>query len=69
MFYLQIKRTIYHLAILVPNRAVLGIILEKILKIWDSIEGYADHLVSEAIYLRDPDGMGVEIYSDMDRRA
>lgn len=60
---------IYHLAILVPNRAVLGSILEKILKIWERIEGYADHLVSEAIYLRDPDGIGVEIYSDRDRRA
>lgn len=60
---------IYHLAILVPSRAVLGSILEKILKIWDRIEGYADHLVSEAIYLRDPDNIGVEIYSDRDRKA
>jgi len=58
---------VYHIAILVPSRGVLGAILENILKSWDRVEGYADHLVSEAIYLRDPDNIGVEIYSDRDR--
>jgi len=58
---------VYHIAILVSSRRVLGAVLENILRNWDRIEGYADHLVSEAVYLRDPDDIGVEIYSDRDR--
>lgn len=58
---------IYHFALLIPNRADLGALLEKILGRWDKVEGHADHLVSEAIYLRDPDNIGVEIYSDREK--
>lgn len=58
---------IYHFALLIPSRADLGSLLERILSGWSDIEGYADHLVSEAIYVRDPDNIGVEIYSDRDK--
>lgn len=58
---------IYHIALLQPDRETLGALLERILSQWDNIEGYADHIVSEAIYVRDPDYIGVELYSDRDR--
>ncbi|MEM2203318.1 MAG: VOC family protein [Sulfolobales archaeon] len=58
---------IYHFALLLPSRADLGALLEKVLDRWDNIEGYADHLVSEAVYIRDPDNIGIEIYSDRDK--
>lgn len=58
---------IYHIALLQPDRETLGALLERILSKWDNIEGYADHIVSEAIYLRDPDYIGIELYSDRDR--
>ncbi|MGJ9385468.1 VOC family protein [Salipaludibacillus sp. CF4.18] len=55
---------LYHFAILLPNRTDLGEILNHFLQIKYPLQGAADHLVSEAIYLADPDGNGIEVYSD-----
>jgi catechol 2,3-dioxygenase len=57
---------LYHFAILLPNRIFLADILSHLGEQRDRLyfEGMADHLVSESIYLRDPDFIGVEIYRD-----
>jgi len=55
---------LYHLAILYPTRAELADALRRVLRADIPLEGAADHGVSEAIYLRDPDGNGVELYWD-----
>ena len=55
---------LYHLAILYPTRAELGAALKALRKNGVELEGAADHGVSEALYLRDPDGNGVELYWD-----
>lgn len=55
---------LYHLAILYPTRASLAIVLRRVLKAGIHLDGAADHGVSEALYLRDPDGNGVELYRD-----
>lgn len=55
---------LYHVAILYPNRKQLADALQRLLKAGVEIDGAADHGVSEAIYLRDPDGNGVELYWD-----
>ena len=55
---------LYHLAILYPNRAELADALRRVLKAGIELEGASDHGVSEAIYLRDPDDNGVELYRD-----
>ncbi len=55
---------LYHLAILYPTRAELANALRRVLNAGISLEGAADHGVSEALYLRDPDGNGVELYWD-----
>jgi catechol 2,3-dioxygenase len=57
---------LYHFAILLPERKFLADILQNLGDKRDQIhfDGLADHLVSESIYLRDPDFNGVEIYSD-----
>ncbi|KAB2675412.1 MAG: glyoxalase [Verrucomicrobia bacterium] len=55
---------LYHLAILYPTRAALGDALRRVLDAGIELDGAADHGVSEAIYLRDPDGNGVELYRD-----
>ncbi len=55
---------LYHAAFLYPDRASLAAVLKRILKANIPVDGAADHGVSEAIYLRDPDGNGVEIYRD-----
>ncbi len=57
---------LYHFAILLPNRKELARTLARILKAGWPIDGASDHGVSEAIYLRDPDGNGIEIYRDRD---
>ena len=57
---------LYHLAIRVPGRASLGAVLERVSEA-GVLEGTADHGVSEAIYLSDPEGNGVEIYRDRAR--
>lgn len=58
---------LYHFAILVPNRKELAKVVKRLMdKKWP-IDGAVDHGVSEAIYLRDPDGNGIEIYADRTR--
>lgn len=58
---------LFHLAILYPNRQELARAFRRLLDHGAAIEGASDHGVSEAIYLRDPDGNGVEIYCDRPR--
>lgn len=55
---------LYHTAILFPDRKGLGAVLKRIVEAGWPLEGASDHGVSEAIYLRDPDGNGVELYRD-----
>jgi catechol 2,3-dioxygenase len=55
---------LYHSAFLYPTRAALAAALRRVIEKGVEIEGTADHGVSEAIYLRDPDGNGVELYWD-----
>jgi catechol 2,3-dioxygenase len=55
---------LYHTAFLYPDRAQLADALRRVLRAGIAIEGAADHGVSEAIYLSDPDGNGVELYRD-----
>lgn len=55
---------LYHLAILYPTRALLADAVRRVLVAGIGLEGASDHGVSEAIYLRDPDGNGVELYWD-----
>ena len=58
---------LYHLAILYPSRPALGDALRRLVRAEIELEGAADHGVSEALYLRDPDGNGVELYRDRPR--
>lgn len=58
---------LYHVAILYPTRALLADALRRVLAANIELDGAADHGVSEAIYLRDPDGNGVELYCDRPR--
>jgi catechol 2,3-dioxygenase len=55
---------LYHLAILYPSRAELADALRRVIDAGIDLDGAADHGVSEALYLRDPDGNGVELYWD-----
>lgn len=55
---------LYHTAFLFPDRASLGAALRRVVEAGIPIDGAADHGVSEAVYLRDPDGNGVELYRD-----
>ena len=55
---------LYHTAILYPTRAALAEALRRLVQAGISLDGAADHGVSEALYLRDPDGNGVELYHD-----
>ncbi len=59
---------LYHFAILLPDRAALGRFVEHLARLGVPA-GAGDHLVSEAFYLRDPDGLGVEVYADRPRDA
>ncbi|MDP3256270.1 VOC family protein, partial [Bosea sp. (in: a-proteobacteria)] len=58
---------LFHLAILLPSRADLGDWLAHAATIRLPLEGASDHLVSEALYLSDPEGNGIEIYRDRPR--
>jgi catechol 2,3-dioxygenase len=58
---------LYHTAIRYPDRKTLADALRRVLEAGIPIEGATDHGVSEAIYLRDPDGNGVELYRDRPR--
>ena len=55
---------LFHLAILVPDRAELARSLRRVADTGWRLTGASDHLVSEALYLRDPEGNGIEIYRD-----
>jgi catechol 2,3-dioxygenase len=55
---------LYHAAFLYPDRAALATVLKRIIQAGIALDGAADHGVSEAIYLRDPDNNGVELYCD-----
>ena len=59
---------LYHFAILLPSRAALGAFVAH-LAAAGVRAGMSDHLVSEAIYLTDPDGLGIEVYADRPRTA
>ena len=55
---------LYHTAILYPTRADLADALRRLVEAKIPLDGASDHGVSEALYLRDPDGNGVELYHD-----
>jgi catechol 2,3-dioxygenase len=55
---------LYHVAILYPDRGALGDALRRLAEAGIGLDGAADHGVSEALYLTDPDGNGVELYRD-----
>lgn len=55
---------LYHSAFLYPDRSALATALKRVLEAGVALEGAADHGVSEAVYLSDPDGNGVELYRD-----
>jgi catechol 2,3-dioxygenase len=58
---------LYHLAVLVPSRRDLAFALKRLADERGPLDGASDHLVSEALYLSDPDGNGIEIYRDRPR--
>jgi len=58
---------LYHLAILYPNRQELADALRRVTAAGIALDGASDHGVSEALYLRDPDGNGLELYRDRPR--
>ena len=60
---------LFHVAILYPTRAALGDALRRLMKAGVRLTGAADHGVSEALYLDDPDGNGVELYWDRPEAA
>ena len=55
---------LFHLAVLEPSREALAATLRRLVEAGVPLEGASDHLVSEALYLRDPEGNGIEIYRD-----
>jgi len=57
---------LYHYAILLPDRAALGRFVQHLADIGE-YAGMSDHFVSEAIYLQDPDNLGIEVYADRPR--
>lgn len=59
---------LYHFAILLPDRPALGRFLRHLTELGQRV-GMSDHLVSEALYLSDPDGIGIEVYADRPRSA
>ncbi len=59
---------LYHVAYLLPSRADLGRFVRHLSEI-DERAGASDHYVSEAVYLQDPDGLGIEVYADRPRSS
>jgi catechol 2,3-dioxygenase len=59
---------LYHFAILLPDRASLGRFVSHLERL-GAYAGASDHLVSEALYLSDPDGLGIEVYADRPRES
>jgi len=60
---------LFHLAVLVPSRAALASVLRQLLRSRVPLHGASDHGVSEALYLADPEGNGIEVYRDRPRDA
>lgn len=60
---------LYHIAILLPSRADLALFVVRLAVMKYALDGVADHLVSEALYLSDPDGNGLEVYRDRPRES
>lgn len=60
---------LFHFAVLVPDRPALGRSLRRLAERRWPITGASDHLVSEALYLDDPDGLGIELYRDRPRQT
>ncbi len=60
---------LYHVAYLMPSRAALGAMLIRVREADYAFQGFADHAVSEALYLADPEGNGIELYADRPRHA
>jgi catechol 2,3-dioxygenase len=60
---------LYHVAVLYPDRRALAVALKRVLAAGIRLDGASDHGVSEALYLRDPDGNGVELYWDRPESA
>jgi catechol 2,3-dioxygenase len=58
---------LFHFALLVPSRTALGRQLQHFIDIDARLTGASEHFVSEALYLRDPDGHGIEVYRDRPR--
>jgi catechol 2,3-dioxygenase len=58
---------LFHFALLLPSRAALGGALARLIATDTPLTGASDHGVSEALYLRDPDGHGIELYADRPR--
>jgi catechol 2,3-dioxygenase len=58
---------LFHLAVLLPSRRDLALALRRLAEARVPLDGASDHLVSEALYLHDPDGNGIEIYRDRPR--
>ena len=58
---------LYHMALLMPSRAALARVMRHLSATRYRLQGAADHLVSEALYLADPQGNGIEIYADTPR--
>lgn len=57
---------LYHVALLYPDRSSLADALRRLIEHQIPLDGAADHGVSEALYLQDPDGNGLELYTDRD---
>lgn len=62
----QRRLGLFHYAILLPDRAALGGFIRHLRELGEAA-GASDHLVSEALYLQDPDGLGIEVYADRPR--
>lgn len=60
------RQGLFHFAILLPDRAALGRFLQHLVAV-GAQAGASDHLVSEAVYVSDPDGLGIEVYADRPR--
>jgi catechol 2,3-dioxygenase len=58
---------LYHFAVLMPTRAALGRSMQRLAELRYPLQGGSDHLVSEALYLADPEGNGIELYRDRPR--
>lgn len=58
---------LFHAAVLVPTRRDLALVLRRLAERGARVDGFADHDVSEAIYLADPEGNGIEVYRDLPR--